>query len=255
MAARYVNPENVAAQGQSFYTGLHPVEYQSGSGAGGKNAFGAGSGGSAGVSADRSGADAGRAWQYPGIKFDFGGGDKDGDGRGGSGSGVTINNQNINQQSQSQQQQQQQNAFGGGFGGGFSPPDEGPIDVPSWREPDAPEPMGELEPGKPMGELEPPPEVPALEAPPRMKELGPGTATPSGPSQDPVNIARRKRTADQKANEIIIGEVGVGGNVTGHSQTYRPSGRAAKARRNKSGQMVVGGTRNTSRTNLNVFGG
>lgn len=68
MASRYVNPENVAAQGQSFYTGLHPVQYQSGTGAG-SNVMGAGSGGSAGVAADRSGADAGRAWQYPPIKI------------------------------------------------------------------------------------------------------------------------------------------------------------------------------------------
>jgi hypothetical protein len=66
MAARYVNPENIAAQGQSFYTGLHPVQYESGGGGGGgKNVMGAGSGGSAGVGADRSGADAGRAWNYP----------------------------------------------------------------------------------------------------------------------------------------------------------------------------------------------
>jgi hypothetical protein len=64
MAARYVNPENIAAQGQSFYTGLHPVQYESGGG-GGKNVMGAGSGGSAGVGADRSGADASRAWNYP----------------------------------------------------------------------------------------------------------------------------------------------------------------------------------------------
>jgi len=65
MAARYVNPENIAAQGQSFYTGLHPVQYESGGGGGGKNVMGAGSGGSAGVGADRSGADASRAWNYP----------------------------------------------------------------------------------------------------------------------------------------------------------------------------------------------
>jgi hypothetical protein len=78
MAARYVNPENVAAQGQSFYTGLHPVQYESG-GAGGKNVMGAGSGGNAGIAADRSGADAGRAWNYPALQMQFGGGDRDRD--------------------------------------------------------------------------------------------------------------------------------------------------------------------------------
>ena len=58
MAARYVNPENVAAQGQSFYTGLQPGSYEQGGGGGGSNVMGKGSGGSAGVSADRTGSDA-----------------------------------------------------------------------------------------------------------------------------------------------------------------------------------------------------
>jgi len=86
MAARYVNPENVAAQGQSFYTGLHPVQYESGTG-GGSNVMGAGSGGQAGVTADRSGADAGRAWNYPpihiAVKRDDYRGRSDDDGEGG----------------------------------------------------------------------------------------------------------------------------------------------------------------------------
>jgi hypothetical protein len=119
MAARYVNPENIAAQGQSFYTGLHPVQYESGGGGGGKNVMGAGSGGSAGVAADRSGADAGRAWNYPGMKFDFGKGgeDKDKDGRGGGQGGTTINVQGGTGGTAI--------AYGGaGGGGGPAPPDE-----------------------------------------------------------------------------------------------------------------------------------
>jgi hypothetical protein len=207
MAARYVNPDNIAAQGQSFYTGLHPVQYQSGTGGGGSNVFGAGSGGQAGVTADRSGADAGRAWNYPVMDMKLGGGsDKDSDGRGGSG-GITINN--VNQQSQ--QQQQQQNAFGGGFGGGFSPPDEGPIDVPSWREPDAPEPMGELGPGDPIGELEPVKPIGELGPGEPIGELGPGPKPPREPSQTPGAIRKRakrakdseKRDADKAYQEAI----------------------------------------------------
>ncbi len=58
MAARYVNTENVAAQGQSFYTGLLPGSYEKGGGGGGSNVMGKGSGGSAGVSADRTGSTA-----------------------------------------------------------------------------------------------------------------------------------------------------------------------------------------------------
>jgi hypothetical protein len=58
MAARYVNTENVAAQGQSFYTGLLPGSYEKGGGTGGSNVMGKGSGGSAGVTADRTASDA-----------------------------------------------------------------------------------------------------------------------------------------------------------------------------------------------------
>ena len=58
MAARYVNTENVAAQGQSFYTGLLPGSYEKGGGGGGSNVMGKGSGGSAGVTADRTASDA-----------------------------------------------------------------------------------------------------------------------------------------------------------------------------------------------------
>ena len=64
MAARYVNPDNITAQGQYFYTGLPPGSYAT-SGAGAGNVYGAGSGGSAGVSPDYTGADAGKSWQYP----------------------------------------------------------------------------------------------------------------------------------------------------------------------------------------------
>jgi hypothetical protein len=58
MAARYVNPQNVVAQGLSFYTGLVPGSYEQGGGAGGKNVMGAGHGGSAGIGADRTASDA-----------------------------------------------------------------------------------------------------------------------------------------------------------------------------------------------------
>jgi hypothetical protein len=65
MAARYVNPDNVVAQGLSFYTGLVPGSYdRGGSASAGRNAFGAGSGGTAGVSADRTGSDASKVWNY-----------------------------------------------------------------------------------------------------------------------------------------------------------------------------------------------
>jgi hypothetical protein len=63
MAARYVNPDNVTAQGQYFYTGLLPGSYDT-KGAGGGNVYGAGSGGSAGVSADRTGSDSRKTWDY-----------------------------------------------------------------------------------------------------------------------------------------------------------------------------------------------
>ncbi len=63
MAARYVNPDNVTAQGQYFYTGLLPGSYDTG-GAGGGNVYGAGSGGSAGVGADRTGSDSSKSWAY-----------------------------------------------------------------------------------------------------------------------------------------------------------------------------------------------
>ena len=69
MAARYVNPDNVTAQGQYFYTGLLPGSYDVGGGRA-SNVYGAGSGGSAGVSPDYSGADAGKSWQYP-ASFDL----------------------------------------------------------------------------------------------------------------------------------------------------------------------------------------
>ena len=58
MAARYVNPQNVVAQGLSFYTGLVPGSYEQGGAAGGKNVMGAGHGGSAGIDADRTASDA-----------------------------------------------------------------------------------------------------------------------------------------------------------------------------------------------------
>ena len=63
MAARYVNPDNVTAQGQYFYTGLLPGSYDTG-GAGGGNVYVAGSGGSAGVAADRTGSDSSKTWDY-----------------------------------------------------------------------------------------------------------------------------------------------------------------------------------------------
>jgi hypothetical protein len=64
MAARYVNPDNVTAQGQYFYTGLLPGSYDTSGAGGGGNVYGAGSGGSAGVSADRTGSDSKKTWDY-----------------------------------------------------------------------------------------------------------------------------------------------------------------------------------------------
>lgn len=92
MAARYVNPSNVVAQGQDFYTGLGaPDQQKAGSGpglasrtqqmagtgpglssgsytghggGGGTNVMGRGSGGSAGVGADRTGSDSSKSWNY-----------------------------------------------------------------------------------------------------------------------------------------------------------------------------------------------
>ena len=64
MAARYVNPDNITAQGQYFYTGLPPGSYDSQGGGGASNVYGAGSGGSAGVSADRTGSDSSKTWKY-----------------------------------------------------------------------------------------------------------------------------------------------------------------------------------------------
>ena len=63
MAARYVNPDNIAAQGQYFYTGLLPGSYDTGS-AGGGNVYGAGSGGSGGGVPDRTGSDSKKTWDY-----------------------------------------------------------------------------------------------------------------------------------------------------------------------------------------------
>ncbi len=58
MAARYADAANIVAQGQSFYTGLLPGSYEKGGAGGGSNVMGKGSGGSAGVSADRTGSTA-----------------------------------------------------------------------------------------------------------------------------------------------------------------------------------------------------
>jgi hypothetical protein len=54
MAARYADAANIVAQGQSFYTGLLPGSYEKAGAGGGSNVMGKGSGGSAGVSADRT---------------------------------------------------------------------------------------------------------------------------------------------------------------------------------------------------------
>ena len=74
MAARYVNPQNVVAQGLDFYTGLRPGSYDSGGGGGGmRNVYGAGSGGSAGIAADRTASNAHSIAGYkPRFSFDFG---------------------------------------------------------------------------------------------------------------------------------------------------------------------------------------
>ena len=58
MAARYVNPQNVVAQGLSFYTGLVPGSYENVGASGSRNVYAAGGGGSAGVTADRTASEA-----------------------------------------------------------------------------------------------------------------------------------------------------------------------------------------------------
>jgi hypothetical protein len=60
MAARYVDTANIVAQGQSFYTGLLPGSYeqQAGGAPRGGNVYGKGSGGTAGVTADRTASEA-----------------------------------------------------------------------------------------------------------------------------------------------------------------------------------------------------
>jgi len=75
MAARYVNPQNVAAQGQSFYTGLLPGSYDQGGGGRGNqsNVYGAGSGGGGGGGIpDRTGIDARSITDYkPKLSIDM----------------------------------------------------------------------------------------------------------------------------------------------------------------------------------------
>ncbi len=58
MAARYADAANIVAQGQSFYTGLLPGSYENTGGALKGNVYGKGSGGSANVTADRTGSEA-----------------------------------------------------------------------------------------------------------------------------------------------------------------------------------------------------
>ena len=96
MAARYVNPDNITAQGQYFYTGLPPGSYDTGS-AGGGNVYGAGSGGSGGGVPDRTGSDSSKTWDYKAnISLNFGrmtnpptSGKTDPSGTGGDGGGGT----------------------------------------------------------------------------------------------------------------------------------------------------------------------
>ncbi len=58
MAARYADAANIVAQGQSFYTGLLPGSYENIGGVLKGNVYGKGSGGSANVTADRTGSEA-----------------------------------------------------------------------------------------------------------------------------------------------------------------------------------------------------
>ena len=58
MAARYADAANIVAQGQSFYTGLLPGSYENTGGVLKGNVYGKGSGGSANVTADRTGSEA-----------------------------------------------------------------------------------------------------------------------------------------------------------------------------------------------------
>ncbi len=171
MAARYVNPQNVVAQGQGFYTGLsdrdqakdmrHAVggsltegSYSGHGGGGGTNVMGRGSGGSAGVSADRTGSDSSKSWNYkPSLN-------------------IAIDVQDRREEQEKEKEKPVGELGPGGPGG--------PVNPKPWAGPRQPRPMGELNPG-PMG------------------ELNPGPQKPSGPSQTPGAI--RKRAARAKARD------------------------------------------------------
>ncbi len=74
MAARYVNPQNVVAQGLDFYTGLRPGSYDTSGGGGSmRNVYGAGSGGGSGAVPDRTASDAHSIAGYkPRFSMDIG---------------------------------------------------------------------------------------------------------------------------------------------------------------------------------------
>ncbi len=195
MAARYVNPQNVVAQGQGFYTGLsdrdqakdmrHAVggsltegSYSGHGGGGGTNVMGRGSGGSAGVSADRTGSDSSKSWNYkPSLN-------------------IAIDVQDRREEQEKEKEKPVGELGPGGPGG--------PVNPKPWAGPRQPRPMGELNPGPmgelnpgPMGELNPGPMGELNPGP--MGELNPGPQKPSGPSQTPGAI--RKRAARAKARD------------------------------------------------------
>ena len=173
MAARYVNPQNVVAQGQGFYTGLsdrdqakdmrHAVggsltegSYSGHGGGGGTNVMGRGSGGSAGVSADRTGSDSSKSWNYkPSLNI-----------------GIDVQDRREEKEKEKEKEKPVGELGPGGPGGPVNPkPWAGPRPKP-WAGPRQPRPMG---------------------------ELNPGPQKPSGPSQTPGAI--RKRAARAKARD------------------------------------------------------
>lgn len=210
MAARYVNPDNIAAQGQYFYTGLLPGSYDTG-GAGGGNVYGAGSGGSAGVGADRTGSDSSKSWAYQSNwNMNLG----------------KTNWKNPNKRKPTEDgpgpSDPPDTGLGDPPGGGEAPPrgkrtpvgNGGPVDtqhfpVVSGRErwgadgkmvrlgPNEVDPMGPVDPSGPFGK--------------QPKMLGPGPKQPREPSQTPGAIRKRagraKARDEKEAHADFVGAV------------------------------------------------
>ncbi len=211
MAARYVNPSNVVAQGQDFYTGLPAQDQQqagqaprpqmraqqqagggpgltSGSyaghgGGGGANVVGRGSGGSAGVAADRTGSDSSKSWNYkPQLNIQIARDEE-------------KERSRVKPEPEADPPGKPEPTTKRPIPGGDDDWDPGehpdppfgphPPMGPSWGGPDKPKPMGELEPGKPMGELGPGKPMGELGPGKPMGELNPAPWKMPGPIEFP----------------------------------------------------------------------